>query len=79
MKLIEANELSTNDDTNKFGLLCEEEYETYAKTCLGQSELPMSNDQQSKVLGLSWDNINDYLLLNLDWLIQYARELSLTK
>ena len=39
----------------------------------------MSNDQQSKVLGLSWDNINDCLLFNLDWLIQYAREFPLTK
>ena len=56
-----------------------EEDETYAKTYLGQSELPMSNDQQSKVLGLSWDNINDCLLFNLDWLIQYAIELPLTK
>ena len=46
---------------------------------MGQSELPVSNDQQSKVLGLSWDNINDCLLFNLDWLIQYARELPLTK
>ena len=46
---------------------------------MGQSELPMSNDQKSKVLGLSWDNINDCLLFNLDWLIQYARELPLTK
>ena len=62
---------------NKSDLLYEED-ETYAKTYLGQSELPMSNDQQSKVLGLSWDNINDCLLFNLDWLIQYARELPLT-
>ena len=66
------------DDINKSNLLYEDD-ETYAKTYLGQSELPMSNDQQSKVLGLSWDNINDFLLFNLDWLIQYARELPLTK
>ena len=74
MKLIEANEQSPKDDTNKSDLFYEED-ETY----LGQSELPMSNDQQSKVLGLNWDNINDCSLFNLDWLIQYARELPLTK
>ena len=78
MKLIEANEQLPKDDINKSDLLYEKD-ETYAKTYLGQSELPMSNDQQSKVLGLSWDNINDCLLFNLDWLIQYARELPLTK
>ena len=78
MELIEANEQLPMDDINKSDLLYEDD-EAYAKTYLGQSELPMSNDQQSKVLGLSWDNINDCLLFNLDWLIQYARELPLTK
>ena len=78
MKLIEANEHLPKDDINKSDLLYEDD-ETYAKTYLGQSELPMSNDQQSKVLGLSCDNINDCLLFNLYWLIQYARELPLTK
>ena len=48
MKLIEANEQSPKNDTNKSDLFYEED-KTYAKTYLGQSELPMSNDQQSKV------------------------------
>ena len=48
MKLIEANEQLSKDDINKSDLLYQED-ETYAKTYLGQSELPMSNDQQSKV------------------------------
>ena len=52
MKLIEANEQLPKDDINKSDLLYEDD-ETYAKTYLGESELPMSNDQQCKVLGLS--------------------------
>jgi hypothetical protein len=66
-----------DQNENKTSKISEED-ETYARTNLGEkilTELPT----QRKVLGLIWNNIDDQLIFQFDFLVQFARQLPCTK
>ena len=56
--------------------LCEEDG-TYAQTHLGAEGGAVSSEK--KILGLNWDIERDSFIFRFDWLVQFAKELPLSK
>ena len=54
-----------------------EEDKTYSQTQLGANNSTISCER--KILGLNWDIAKDTFMFYFDWLVQFAKELPLTK